>query len=93
MNLGIPFSPLIARLIVVYTKPILNPSFSPILTTLAYLNQLSCAYITFIIISIVGGSLVGGRLVWDAKSCSYRWDVVCNEPIFFMHIFCMLILE
>ena len=32
-SLASPSLPLIARLIVVYTKPILNPSFSPILTT------------------------------------------------------------
>ena len=42
--------PLIARLIVVYTKPILNPSFSPILTTTGIPQSANAAHISHLLL-------------------------------------------
>lgn len=49
-SLASPSLPLIARLIVVYTKPILNPSFSPILTTTGIPQSANAAHISHLLL-------------------------------------------
>ena len=49
-SLASPSLPLIARLIVVYTKPILNPSFSPILTTTGIPQSANAVHISHLLL-------------------------------------------